>query len=213
MARIVKNPFGELSGKAGELVFKKGKNGAYISSRPGPTRKKPSAVQQLQRNKMKLVMDFLIPMQGLLKECYFPFQKEKSGFHSAKSYYLKHALEFEDQGYRINYPKAMISFGELRPPEAISLEVVPEEYKFKINWTDNSNQGMAFPDDRLLLACYAPEKERFFYKTNLADRYEASHTFQLDNSWEEMSIHVWAGFHKPEEKRASMSTYVGEFDF
>lgn len=213
MARIVKNPLGELSGKAGELVFKNGKNGAYISSRPGPTRKKPSAVQQLQRNKMKLVMDFLIPIQGFIKECYFPFQKATSGFHAAKSYYLKHALLFEDKSYRINYPKALISFGDLRPAEGVSLEVFPESHSFKINWSDNSHQAMAFPNDRLLLSCYAPETNRLFYKTNLADRKDASYTFQLDNSWEGMKVHLWTGFHQPENQRASASVYVGEFEF
>lgn len=213
MARIIKNPLGELSGIAGELVFKSGKNGNYISSKPTPTRKKPSAVQELQRNKMKLVMDFLQPMQGLIKECYFPFGKNKSGFHAAKSHYLKYALRFEQEAYHIDYPKALISFGDLRPPEEVKLEAIPATDSFRVSWSNNSLQAMAAPDDRLLFACYAPGQERFFYQTNCANRDESTFTFQLNNSWQGMSFHVWVGFQRPEEQRASPSYYAGKIDF
>src|SRR5690606_7744449 len=138
MARISKSLIGELSGKAGGLVFKTGKNGNYVSSLPMPTTKKPSAVQQLQRHKMTVVMDFLKPLFPFLRETYYPFQQNKSGFHAAKSYYLKEALIMDNGVYTINYSKALVSFGDVLAMEGIQITPDTATQSVMVQWIDNT---------------------------------------------------------------------------
>lgn len=209
MARVVKNPFGELSGKVGTVVFKKGKNGAYIASLPDVSKHKPSMRQKMQRLKMSTVMAFLQPLQLLLKQTYFPFESQKSGFHAAKSYYLKEVVVFANDTYEIDYSKALVSFGDLRP--IADLQLIPDAatHSVTVNWTNNSGQAMAHPDDVLLLVYYAPEKNKLSYRTHVALRADGTAVLQLDSHWAQQSLHIWAGFYRPSEGRAAMSCYGG----
>jgi hypothetical protein len=213
MARIQKSLIGELSGKAGGLVFKTGKNGNYISSLPTPTNKKPTAEQQLQRNKMTVVMDFLRPLQFLIKEVYFPFQQNKSGFHAAKSYYLKEAVVMEHDAYSIHYTKALVSFGDVRGLEGLYMVPDGAAYSISLQWSDNSQQAMASVDDLLLVVCYAPETQDLFYQTKLAKRADGQVSITLDASWQAKMVHLWAGYQSADQLRASPSSYGGTFMF
>lgn len=213
MARINKSLIGELSGKAGGLVFKTGKNGNYVSSLPTPTNKKPSVEQQLQRDKMTVVMDFLRPLQTLIKEAYFPFQQNRSGFHAAKSYYLKKAVLMDNGAYAINYPKALLSFGDVLGMEGLQVTADALTYSITLQWVDNSYQAMAEPDDKLLVVCYAPKNQQLYYQTELAQRTDTQVSIPLDASWAAMDIHVWAGLQSADQLRASPSSYGGSFSF
>lgn len=211
MARIIKNTIGELSGKAGGLVFKTGKNGNYVSSLPVHTKKKPSAVQQLQRNKMTLVMEFLQPFQHVFREVYFPFQQNKSGFHAAKSHYLKEAVAFENGKYTIDYSKALLGYGDLRMIKDLQITPDINTHSFTIQWIDNSRQAMACPDDQLMVVCFAPETQQRYFFRELANRLDEQVVCNLGNYNTPAEFHIWAGFYQPEQKRASPSVYGGCF--
>ncbi|WP_339610787.1 DUF6266 family protein [uncultured Planktosalinus sp.] len=211
MARIVKSPIGQLSGKAGGLVFKTGKNGNYVSSLPVHSNTKPSPIQKLQRNKMTVVMEFMRPFQWAFKDYYYPFQQKKSGFHAAKSYYLKEALEYDDGHYKINYPKALLTFGDLRMVEHLQITPDVEHHTLQLQWTDNSSQAMAYPDDELLLLFYAPANHQRFMFPKLAQRADASVVCDL-KSKQVQEYHVWVSFYQPEQQRASPSVYAGSFE-
>lgn len=210
MARIVKSPIGELSGKAGGLVFKTGKNGNYVSSLPVHTNKKPSPVQQLQRDKMTVVMEFMRPFQWAFREYYFPFQQNKSGFHAAKSYHLKEALKFEDGIYSIHYPKTQLTYGDLRIIENLEVEADAVNKSLKFKWKDNSDQSMAYPEDALLLLFYSEKsKSRFFYLQE-ARRSDGVLEYNVKSSNGD-AYHVWASFYQADMQRASPSVYAGCF--
>lgn len=211
MARITKSPIGQLSGKAGGLVFKTGKNGNYVSSLPVHRNNKPSPVQQLQRNKMTVVMEFMRPFQNVFKEVYFPFQQDKSGFHAAKSHYLKEAVVLENGDYTIDYSKALLSFGDLRIVENLQLTPDVDNHTLTIQWADNSKQAMAYPDDQLMVVCFAPETQQRCYFTQLAKRSDLQAVCDLGNFTTAAEFHVWVGFHQPEQQRASPSVYGGCF--
>lgn len=210
MARITKSPLGEFSGRVGAVVFKTGKNGNYISERPTPTTKKPSEVQQLQRNKMTVVMEFMILFQRVFRTVYFPFQQKKSGFHAAKSHYLKEAVVLENGKYTIDYSKALLSYGDLRMVENLQLTPDADNHSITIQWTDNSNQAMAYPDDELIVVCYSPETNDRYFLTNLAQRAAGQVVCNLGNLNTPTEFHIWVGFHQPEKQRASPSVYGGK---
>lgn len=212
MARITNSPLGSMSGSLGDLVLKKNKHGKQtLSVKPDMSGVKPSIVQKFQRSKMKVVMDFLSPLSGLMKEAYMPFRKNTSGFDAAKSYYLKEALIDTEEGYVIDYHKALITFGDLRIPEGIELSVdeSAEDLKIDLHWEDNSHQAMAYPDDLLSLVIYVPEDGRFIYERNLTSRDALSASVTLLSPFKAKELQLWMAFVRPEEQRASPSVYLG----
>ena len=105
MARLLNNPLGSISGKAGTLVFKKTKTyGNFISSLPVPSNKKPSEPQLLQRNKMKVIMHFLGYLKHILKLLFSPNRPTSASFHFIKSYYRSMAYILEHKAMKLIMP-------------------------------------------------------------------------------------------------------------
>jgi hypothetical protein len=214
MAIITNNPFGGMSGKLGDVVLKKYKktDKQLITAKPDMSRVKPSPLQKFQRSKMRLAMDFLSPLKGLIREAFMPFRKNTYGFDAAKSYFMKEALfPAEGGGYAVDYGKVLITFGDLRIPEGILIQVdeTAEKLKIDLHWEDNTHQAVAYPDDRLLLVIYDMEDERFIYFKENTSRENLSGTVSLPGNYKNKELQLWMSFVRPEEQRASPSVYLG----
>ncbi|WP_146228886.1 DUF6266 family protein [Mesonia sp. K7] len=211
MARIINHPFGKISGKAGTLVFKKSKQGIYISALPSPSTKKPSSLQQLQQSKMKMVMHFLKPLQNILSKTYFPLRQNPLAFHQIKSYYLRHALKPVGEGYAIDYAQCLLGYGELRPPEQVTAQR-PGTNKIKLAWEPQLGQALAQQDDPLFAVLYHEASHLFYFVPKVAKRVDGTASLKLPKKWRDFSnLHLWVGCARSEEKKASMSLYVGKF--
>jgi len=210
MARV-KSKIIELSGKVGGLVFSSTIYGPLVREAPYTPRKKrkPTILQKFQQEKMQVVMGFLQPLQHLLRDTMFPPGSHLPPFHWAKSYYMNEAVYFENETYHILFSKALMSVGDLRPPELISAHV-DDTHRVELQWQDNSEQALAYPDDGLLVILCAPQAKALLYQTDVAKRSEQGVTITLNEHWEGVETHLWAGFSQP-GKRASASVYVGSF--
>ncbi len=210
MARV-SNKLINLTGMVGGLVFYKSIYGDLVRTKPDKTgkKRKSSELQKLQQGKMQVVMAFLRPLKHLIKDNIFPPGTHLPAFHWAKSYYLEEAVYFEDDAYHIHFPKALLSLGDLRPPELLSVHV-DDTYLIQLQWQDNSEQALAYPDDGLLVVLCAPQANAIFYRTDVARRSDQAVTISLNQSWEGVETHIWAGFSRPGE-RASTSVYMGNF--
>lgn len=210
MARV-SNKLINLTGMVGGFVFYKSIYGDLMRTKPDKTgkKRKPSPLQKLQQDKMLVVMDFLKPLKRLLRENVFPPGSHLPAFHWAKSYYLEEAVYFEDESYHIHFSKSVVSLGDLRPPELMSVHV-DGTYLVELQWQDNSEQALAYPDDGLLVVLCAPQARALFYQTHVARRSDQAVTITLNQSWEGVETHLWAGFSRP-DKRASASVYLGSF--
>jgi hypothetical protein len=201
MARLTDNLLGKISGKAGSLLFKRTKKGTVITSLPQHT-KKPSVPQQIQRNKMKVVMRFLTRLKPL-------FAENAVGFHSIKSYYLRHAVRWEGETHAIDYSKALVCLGTIRPPEEAYAERITPN-KLHITWAPQCEQAMANCKDQLLVVLYHPASHRFFFATCLAKREAGHFTLLLPSMWQPLSFHTWIGFSAKDAQQASLSVHLGE---
>jgi len=214
MAILKSNPFGPMSGKLANMNLRYNKKTKQQQLNPNPdmSRVKPSPLQKLQRRKMSMAMAFLSPLSGLMKEAFMPFRKNKEGFDVAKSYFMKEALLPAEGGdFAIDYAKVLVTFGDLRIPEGILIDVdeTIEKLEITLHWEDNTHQAMAYPDDSLLLVMNVTGRPRFFYFKNKANRDSLSVTVSLPRSKEPEEHHLWMAFVRPEEKRASPSVYLG----
>ena len=209
MARMINNPLGELSGKAGSIVFKKTKYGSYVSSLPVGNFKKASTLQQKQQSKMKTVMHFLTPLRRILKNTYFPLQQKSPVFNHIKSYYLRHALAPSGEGYQLVYSRCLMSYGDLRMPEQV-VQQREGAYEVELTWAARLEQAMAQPDDELFVVVYRPDVHQFYLVERLAERQAGQATFSLPEVWNpEAEFHSWVGYYRPEEQQASLSVYLG----
>ena len=111
--------------------------------------------------------------------------------------------------FAIDYPKALISFGDLRPAADVQLALGTQPQEIHLSWTNNSNQAMAYADDALIIVTYTPERSVMNIRYDLATRAEGAATLQLGMYAPEVITHVWVGFYRPGKQRAAMSTYAG----
>lgn len=201
MARVSNDNF-QLSGQVGGLVFVKTTHGNFVRSKPTYVgkKRKSSELQLLQQEKLQVVMQFLKPMKEMIKENFFPSANQKGANSWVKSYYMKEALEKGDEDFYVNYPKALMSFGNLRIPELISVHI-DDAYQITLQWADNSDQGLAFADDELLVVLYAPQAHTMLYRSGVAYRSDQSVTIDLNPNWSGLITHIWVGFSRQEKKR------------
>ncbi|MEX0995979.1 MAG: DUF6266 family protein [Flavobacteriaceae bacterium] len=213
MAILKSNPFGPMSGKLGGMNLKhyKKSNQQRLTNNPDMSGVKASKLQKIQRNKMSMAMAFLSPLSGLIKVAYRPFRKEREGFDVAKSYFMKEVLFPVEEGYDIDYGKVLVTFGDLRIPEGILIDVDEDSERLDIalSWEDNTHQAMAYPDDSLLLVIRDAEDNRFIYFKNITTRDALTGSVSLQSSYKTKKLHLWMAFVRPEEKRASASVYLG----
>ncbi|WP_121666558.1 DUF6266 family protein [Mesonia aquimarina] len=210
MARLLNNPFGNISGKAASIVFKRNKNGTYISTLPTPTLKPPSTAQSLQQSKMTIVMRFLQALKFLFKSSYFPLHPKKSAFNHAKSYYLKEALTHTPDGYEINYAKAIVSYGTIRVPEQVHAQR-PAADHLELQWLAQTRQAFASAKDQVLLVLYQEKTQEVYFQTQAGFREDAYINFSIPKKWQVFTFHLWMAYIQPEAKQASVSVYLGEF--
>lgn len=213
MAILKNNPFGPMSGKVGNMTLKHYKKSKQqrLAAIPDMSGVKASKLQKIQRNKMSMAMAFLSPLSGLIKVAYRPFRKDREGFDVAKSYFMKEVLFPTEEGYAVDYGKVLVTFGDLRIPEGIQIDVDEESERLDIalQWEDNTHQAMAYPDDSLLLVVRDVEDNRFIYFKNITTRDTLSGAVSLQSSYKTKELHLWMAFVRPEEKRASASVYLG----
>lgn len=195
------------------MVFRRLKNGKQIAQkRPDFSHVKPSDFQKVQRNKLKVAMTLLSPLKGLIKEAYQPFQKNTAGFDAAKSYIMKDAIVTTGDGYVLDFGKVMVTFGDLRIPEGVTIAIneIGEELKIDLHWEDNSHQALAYTDDELMLVVYVVDEGRFVYFKHLAERQAFQATATLNASYASKELYLWMSFLRPHEQRASPSVYLGK---
>jgi hypothetical protein len=132
----------------------------------------------------------------------------KTPFNNALSYHLKEAISLVPTGFEMQYPKVLISKGVLCGMEQPELSnMAPNTLLLK--WQDNSNQGMAYPNDNLLVIAYAPSLERFEYFLETAVREDAQALLEFTADFQDHEVVLWAAFINPFLEISATSRYLG----
>lgn len=169
----------------------------------------PTEEQRIQREKFSAVIKFLTPLKPIVGKYFGQKQGDKSIYNLATSYHLKEAL-IEDGGvYRMDYPRVMISKGELRGLMDPAL-VAAAGQVFNLSWTDNSGQGYAQEDDQLIVAVYSPDTDLYHLFIATGRRDLAGTSVILPAYMAGQDVHVWATFATANGKVAAISVYLGE---
>lgn len=208
MATFEKGILGGFSGKVGNVVGSRWRSKNVMRSLPQRGKYTATQKQEEQREKFKVVIGFLSPIVDVLSRYFGSPQGDKSRSNLATSYHLKNAVVSTPTGMVMEYPKVLISKGDLRGIDGGSVTAVANQ-TLNFSWQDNSGQGNATATDELMVVVYAPDLNLFYTNMAVATRDASSAVVTLPNFMATFEVEVWASFSKPETNFAAISTYMG----
>ena len=209
MATFEKGILGGFSGKVGTVVGVRWRGRNVMRSVPQHSTRPASDKQREQREKFRTVVQFLTPMSGLLTQYFGKTHDSRSPFNQATSYHLNNAVVPSGDAYAIDYPKVLISRGDLQG--ILGEGVTPQaNQELLLTWTNNSDQGNAHATDKLIAVVYAPVFNSYQQFEGPAVRSDATATLALPLFMVGTQVQVWASFATAQHGVAATSSYLGE---
>lgn len=159
------------------------------------------------RARFSVTAHFLAPLKSLLSVYFGQPSGQKSRYNLAFSYHNLEALTGTYPDYEIDFPKVIVTKGDLLGLEQPVLE--PQSNALlKFTWTDNSGQGEAKATDALLVVVYNPARALFAYQLQAANRDQNSYLYDLPDNWVGDTGHTWVSMVDAEGKKCSISVYL-----
>jgi hypothetical protein len=214
MGKLLKGANGPFSGKVGTVVGYMWNDLAVIRARPERRRKPYSDKELNQQARFALMNQFLIPVKNLLNVSFAHLAYRMNGFNKGFSYNVKAAILGYSPDLSIDYPRVLLSRGDLTYPESAAVTALsPTALQF--TWKDNTGTGKALKTDRLFVAVFIPEKNYWFYKLNAATREAGNYVLDITQFTRDISVFYgkplqsYIGFVAADGKDASDSVYTG----
>jgi len=198
---------GPFSGKVGSIIGYE-LNGQPVMRSVGRRTKPFSELELLNQAKMKVVSEFLGPINPFVK---FGYQREAppgsrvGAFQLAQSYVRKNAVELDDERKPfVNPAKVLISRGKLEPP--LNCTVEREGDRLTLRWEQSGRVGLT---DRLMVLLYDGYSFRYFRQMG-AERREQMEVLEVKLlRFMENPVHVYAAFRHTMRDEISDSVYCG----
>ena len=208
MGTIKKGILGGFSGKVGTVVGASWKGIAYMRSLPQKVRNPRTEPQRMQRSKFALSLNFLQPMNGLLRTGWKLYAHRQSPINAAMSYTIANAITGTYPNYSIDPGKVFISRGALAPAVNASA-VASSGATVTFSWSDNSGTSAANQTDKALLAVVNPEKSEAVLDADGARRSDITLSVNLPADWVGSTVHAYIGFVTEDSKEVANSVYLG----
>ena len=209
MGSYNKGILGPFRGKVGTVIGYSWRGKELMRGLPKETTTAATPAQLEQRAKFSTVIKFLTPIKSIVGAYFGKEQKSKSPFNLATGYHMSEALlPGIDDTWLIDYPKVLISRGDLR---GIDNPVVAAGALNTINltWTDNSGQGSADATDILVVVVFCTEMGEFVQFNPAATRADATVALTIPAYLSGTLAEVWATFITADGKLAAISSYAG----
>ena len=211
MGTIQKGILGGFSGKVGTVVGANWRGQDVMRSLPKKSDRAATEEQLIIRERFKLVTRFLAPIRPILALYFGQPQGYKSRRNLATSYHLTDAVIGVMPNLTIDYPKVIITKGELLLGENLAA-TAGANARIDVSWQDNSGEGLAKADDQLLAVVYNPDRDRFHTLMAGAARDEGTFRVELPPTWAAETVHCWLSFASAEGKKVANSVYMGELN-
>lgn len=209
MGTFKKGILGGFRGKVGSVVGARWRGKFVMRSLPEiDENRTPTEEQRKVREKFSLVARFLNPMKPIVGKYFGQKQGDKSPFNLATSYHIKEAVLEVGDDFTMDYPKVLISKGDLSGLQSPVL-TAPAANVLQLDYIDNSGQGLANADDQLLVVLYVALLGEYQLFTPAGTREETTVNLPLPQYWSGMEINAWATFVDAQGHRAATSSYLG----
>jgi len=207
MGQIRKGVLGGFSGKVGTVVGGDWKGISYMRSLPGKVRNPRSLLQQSQRTKFAVTVNYLKPMNSVLRLGWKLYANGQSTINAATSYTIENAVTGTYPDYSIDASKVLISRGGLT--SAFNATATASNRVVELVWDDNSGVNDAKQTDRALIAIVnRAEGEAITYSEG-AERMTGMQTVALPDRWSGDTVDAYLGFISEDGREVANSIYLG----
>lgn len=208
MGIITQGILGGFSGKVGNVIGATWKGISYIRIKPVSVANPRTEGQVNQRKKFSATLAFLQPSLTFLKVGYKFYADKKSAFNAAMSYVIRNAITGTAPNFTVDYPTALVSRGKLEG--VLDGAFTEASGTFSVSWTDNSTQGNARPDDKVMLLLYNPAKaESQIVLEDPAVRQDGGIVSVVPENYSGDSVHLFMAFQAADGSMVSNSSYLG----
>ena len=206
MAKLVNGLFGRISGKVGKVVFAEYRGQTIARSVPRKSNKEPSIAQLIQREKFKVVAEFLKPLKRMIDPYFGKPSGVKSRYNLAMSYHLLEATTMVDDIIQVHLEKVIITKGILPLMKVMSCN--KKKLELTVNWSC-CTKSAAREKDWVNIIIYSEKHQAFQLYEQVASRNAKSHTIALPASFTGKDNHVWIFVSNQQETQCSNSRYLG----
>jgi hypothetical protein len=208
MGTIKKGILGGFSGKVGTVVGASWKGIAYMRSLPQKVKNPRTELQLMQRAKFALTLNFLKPMNGLLRTGWKLYAHRQSPINAAMSYTIANAITGTYPDYSIDASKVFVSRGSLTPAHNASANAAAGRTVI-FAWGDNSGSNVAKQTDKALLAIVNPAKSEAVFDAAGAERSAGTQSVSLPADWLGETVEAYIGFISEDGRDVANSVYLG----
>ncbi len=166
MGKLLDGIHGHVHGKVGGVVFytANGQNLARSLPRTPKKKRKPTPLQTFQRERFKVVQEWLKPLLRVVRVGFGKYAPPQTGHNAAMSYNLTHAIVYNEEAsrYEIDPEKFAFSGGPL--PAPLEAAVAQERDVVRFTWKTPHSQDIQYTT-RTILVIYHPTNQCCAYKT------------------------------------------------
>lgn len=146
--------------------------------------------QQTQRMKFRLVASFIKANEKLVRLGFGLLDKSVTAFNSAMRYNLENAIKGEFPTLSIDLAKVRLSEGNRENLAGVSVTALAAG-QVKIDWTDNSGNGIGESTDKIYLSIGSAESgEVMITDANGASRLDETVTLTMPAGWAGRTVTV-----------------------
>lgn len=169
MAQIKKGILTGTSGRIGNLVVCERYGKSYIRTLPSHMNHPNSEKQLTQRMRFALVQQFLKPILKFIKTTFAAYTDGRSGYSSAMSYNLNHALAGTYPNITLDYGLARVSYGTLPTAQLASIhQTAPNT--LTITWQGQTQGKGAKDTDFATVLLFSPKSKFAWWTFNAGIR-------------------------------------------
>lgn len=199
--------FGGFQGKAGALVGHRVNGQNVITGIPFPSQVAPTQLQLDVRTKFSVMVNFLRPINVLLRAGFSQVKKEtESGFNAA--FRTNYRTIGNVAPFAIDYSEVLLSKGGLSMADDLTAAAVVV-CQITFTWTDLIYMDAGSPTDKATFVVYCPVRDKYLVMTAIVARSVKTFTITLPNDFSGEEVHTWTTMISADGKKVSDSVYLG----
>ena len=209
MGTIKQGILGGFSGKVGTVIGASWKGIAYMRSIAQSVKNPRSAKQVAHRAKFIMLVDLLKQFSDFIAISFKEYAKKMSEFNAATQINYKNGLIGGTYpNFTVDPSKMVVACGSLTGVPSATAEI--NSGMIKTSWTDNTGEGDASADDKVLLVFYNTTKDQIVANANTGKtRSNGSYSTTIVDAWGGDTVACYLAFQKADGSVVSDSVYAG----
>lgn len=209
MGTIKQGILGGFSGKVGTVIGGSWKGIAYMRSIAQSVKNPRSTKQVAHRAKFIMLIDLLKQFSDFIAISFKEYAKKMSEFNAAfQINYNNGVISDTYPNLTVDASKLVVARGSLTGVPSATAEI--NSGMIKTSWTDNTGEGDASADDKVLLVFYNTAKDQIVANANTGKtRSNGSYSTTIVEAWGGDTVACYLAFRKADGSAVSDSVYAG----